>query len=635
MARTEAIEWLPLTPDDLQMKSEPKAPAAPAIYLYRQVDRDDTEGEEDIYYRIKILTEEGRKYADVQIPYIKEYESIRNLQARTIRPDGTIVDFNGTIYEKPLVKARGVKLQAKSFSLPNVDVGSIVEYRYRHVHTYGYVFDSHWWLSEELFTRHAKFSLKPSGFYLLRTSWPVGLPEGTQPPKEEHGIIRLETRDVAAFVVEEHMPPEDVLKVRVDFIYDSEAFKVQTVEKFWKDFGKKRFRDVEKFISARRAMEKAVAQIVDPADLPQVKVRKIYAHMQELRNLSFERAKSEQEAQREKLADIHDAEDILRRGYGDGLDITWLFLGLVRAAGIEADAVLVSTRDRYFFDEKLQNAGLLNSNIVVVKLPAGEVCLDPGTPYTPFGMLPWAETGVRGLRLNKEGGEWLVTPVPAHTESRIERKLALKLTTSGSLEGKATVTYTGLEASWRRMSERHEGEAERKEFLEQDIEDDIPTGIEAKLTNTPGWSGSDAPLIAEYDLRVPGWASMAGKRMLIPVGLFGGGEKHIFEHAARVHPLYFDFPYQHIDDVTIELPPGWQVSSLPEPRSADLKRVMYSTTAEDAKGSLRVRRDLSVNLMYVNVKRYDAMRNFFQTVRAGDEEQIVVAPGAPPSSAKQ
>ena len=52
-ARTEAIEWLPLTPDDLQMKSEPKAPAAPAIYLYRQVDRDDTEGEEDIYYRIR------------------------------------------------------------------------------------------------------------------------------------------------------------------------------------------------------------------------------------------------------------------------------------------------------------------------------------------------------------------------------------------------------------------------------------------------------------------------------------------------------------------------------------------------------------------------------------------------------
>ena len=52
------------------MTSEPLAPGAPAIILYRQVDRDDNghTSHEDNYFRIKILTEEGRKYANVEIP---------------------------------------------------------------------------------------------------------------------------------------------------------------------------------------------------------------------------------------------------------------------------------------------------------------------------------------------------------------------------------------------------------------------------------------------------------------------------------------------------------------------------------------------------------------------------------------
>ena len=50
--------------------------------------------------------------------------------------------------------------------------------------------------------------------------------------------------------------------------------------------------------------------------------------------------------------------------------------------------------------------------------------------------------------------------------------------------------------------------------------------------------------------------------MLIPVGVFTAPEKHIFEHANRVHPIYFEFPYEKVDDVTIDLPRGWQVNSV-------------------------------------------------------------------------
>jgi len=68
-------------------------------------------------------------------------------------------------------------------------------------------------------------------------------------------------------------------------------------------------------------------------------------------------------------------------------------------------------------------------------------------------MLPWMETATIGLKLDKDGGSWIQTPLPESSVSRVERKADMKLTDDGSLEGKVTVTYTGLEAYALRMEE--------------------------------------------------------------------------------------------------------------------------------------------------------------------------------------
>ncbi len=134
-------EWQPISPEELKMTSVPEAPGAPAVYLYRQVDRDDSNRtpHEYNYARIKILTEEGRKYADVEIPFFKEEGNIHSVKARTIRPDGSIVNFDGKAFDKTIVKAKGVKFLAKTFTLPDVQVGSIIEYHYMYDLNEGYV----------------------------------------------------------------------------------------------------------------------------------------------------------------------------------------------------------------------------------------------------------------------------------------------------------------------------------------------------------------------------------------------------------------------------------------------------------------------------------------------------------------
>ena len=280
----KADEWQPISPAELQMTSVEEAPGAPAVILYRQVDRNDVDNHEFNYLRIKILTEEGRKYANVEIPFFDGNESVHSIKARTIRPDGSIANFEGKPIDKMIVKAKGVKYMAKVIVLPDVQVGSIIEYHYMDQLRERWLFDSHWIVSDELFTKYAKFSLKPSEYLPVRFSW-QGLPTGVS-PKLDRGVVRLETTNIPAFPTEDYMPPQNELKARVDFLYSEDS--TMQADKFWKKEAKKKNDEVESFIGKRKGMEQAVAQIVSPNDTPEVKLQKIYARVQQLRNTGFE-----------------------------------------------------------------------------------------------------------------------------------------------------------------------------------------------------------------------------------------------------------------------------------------------------------------------------------------------------------
>lgn len=620
------------------MTSEPLAPGAPAIILYRQVDRDDNDhtGHEDDYYRIKILTEEGRKYANIEIPFVKGNDNVVNVHARTIRPDGSIRDFDGQVFEKTIEKSRGMKILVKTFTFPEVQVGTILEYYFTYDLKEYSLFDSHWILTDDLFTKTAKFSLRPfagtfQNPFTLRWTWHDLPPGSTNPNEGPDHIVRMEAHDIPAFQREDFMPPEDEVKSRVDFIYSEEPPQSDS-ERFWKQVGKKRNGALESFVGKRKAMEEAVAQIVSPGDAPEVKLRKIYDRVQQLRNTSYEIRKTEQEQKRDKEKFAANVEDVWKRGYGDGIQLTWLYLGLVRAAGFEAYGCWVSDRANYFFSPIAMEDRKLDANVVLVKLNGKDLYFDPGAMFTPFGLLTWTETGTAGLRLDGNGGTWIRTTLPESAESQIQRTAKLQLSDTGDLEGKLTVTYTGLEAMYRRLQMRNADDVARKKYLEDKVKEQVPAAAELELTNKPDWGSSETPLVAEFAMKVPGWTSSAGKRAILPVGFFTVHEKSIFEHANRVHPIYFEYPYQKLDDVTIELPPGWQVSSVPQGQTANGHIVSYDLNVDGGKDGLHVVRKLNIDFLILEPKYYGALRNFFQVVRTGDEEQVLLQPGSASAS---
>ena len=83
------------------------------------------------------------------------------------------------------------------------------------------------------------------------------------------------------------MPPERVLQAHVEFYYlSSSEPRNETPDKFWNRKGKTWSDEVDHFVSKKSALESDLAHTVSADDSPEVKLRKIYARVQKIRNLS-------------------------------------------------------------------------------------------------------------------------------------------------------------------------------------------------------------------------------------------------------------------------------------------------------------------------------------------------------------
>jgi hypothetical protein len=100
------------------------------VILNREEIADDTKHFHSVYMRIKILTEAGRRFADIRVPFDRHNFTIDTVSGRTVHADGSIVPFEGKPFEQVINKGHDVRHLLKTFTLPDVQVGSIIEYRY-------------------------------------------------------------------------------------------------------------------------------------------------------------------------------------------------------------------------------------------------------------------------------------------------------------------------------------------------------------------------------------------------------------------------------------------------------------------------------------------------------------------------
>jgi hypothetical protein len=622
-----ATDWPPIAPDELALKDNPASPNSLAMILFREETVNSKDSTEIYYYRIKIFTEEGKKRADIEIPFVKGLFDVKDIHARTIHSDGKIIDFSGQVIDKLVVKSGDVKVLEKTFTLPDVTPGSIIEYRYKIQRDADQRYNILWHIQEDIYTKRAHFIFQPyqgndAPALLWRSS---NLAAGVAPQKQKDGSWALDVHDVAGLPDEEYMLPEDELRGHLEFVYSNEQ-RSKDAKLYWDNVAKSKIEFQDSFVGKRGSVRDLVGRLIISDDLPEQKLRKLYARAQQIHNVDADREKTSQEAKRDKTKDNNNVDDVLKHGTGDSADIDYFFVALAQAAGFDSGLVWITPRNERRFDPALQDRRMLDDFIVVVHAGDKDYFLDPGAALCPFGQLPWYETAVSGLRPTKQGAVFVAVPPTSGSDSAIARRAQLTLDESdGSMSGTLCITYTGQRALARRRDALNQDETGKNKIITDEVKAWFPTNAKFELTSITGWDKPDTPLEVQGKLTLPSMAESVGRRVLLPLGLYEAGRPQMFQTTSRKQDIYFHFPYAEQDDITIQFPKGWHAESLPEPDVINPGGLLrYEIAAKQEGDALHVQRKLVVGGLVYPVDSYLAVRKFFGAAKQGDEKQLVL-----------
>ncbi|MEO7505976.1 MAG: DUF3857 domain-containing protein, partial [Pyrinomonadaceae bacterium] len=228
--------WRPVTPAELSQKIPTVEKDADAEYLFWEVRVDESDVEEmslKHYVRLKIYTERGREqFSKVDISATNSDAEIKDVSARVIKPDGSIVELkNSDIFERTIVKLGDEKIKAKSFAVPENGPGVVIEYRYSEV-SEGIPYWMKLYFQREIPVVTCSWFVIPNREGLGLKEQQFNMPSGVKFVKDKGDYYRATVTNIPAIHAEPQMPPINEIRSWVMIYYniDDEI----TAESYWK-----------------------------------------------------------------------------------------------------------------------------------------------------------------------------------------------------------------------------------------------------------------------------------------------------------------------------------------------------------------------------------------------------------------
>lgn len=637
-------DWKPIDPSELASKSpvvEKDADAEAILWEVRVADEVDGGTPRTVitqYVRIKIFTERGREsQSKIDIPYFNNW-SVKDIAARTIKPDGSIIEIKkNDILERIIVKEGGRKIKAKSFAMSGVEPGSIIEYRWKEVRNDQLAFYLRLYLQRDVPVQMVKYSIKP----LSLPGFPYGMriqtfhTQETSFAKDKGGFYSTSLTNVPAFREEPRMPPEDSIRPWM-LVYYSEDRQL-TGEKFWKQLGKENFERNKSRMKVSDEVKQAAAAAIGDASDPEQKIHRLFEFCRtKIKNINDDASGLTSE-ERSKIKENKSPNDTLKRGMGTGYDIDMLFAALALAAGFEARVVNLADRSDIFFDKSFPDDYFINTYNIAVRVGDEWRFYDPASTYVPYGMLRWQEESQEALLSDPKEPVWLKTPLSPPDKSRQKRVAKLQLDEDGTLEGEVTIEYYGHLAVDMKEWDDDDSPSQREETLRESIKSRMST---AEITDIRIENVTDPvkPYIRSYRIRVPGYAQRTGKRLFLQPAFFQRGLGPLFPTSVRKHAVYFSYPWSEEDEVTIMLPPGYSLDNADAPApfmSKPISEYLPSLAATKDGKALVYRREFYFggggNILFP-VRSYEQLKAYFDMLHKQDNHSIILKQSAAEAS---
>jgi hypothetical protein len=631
-----ADDWRPLDPADLALKAAvvEKGADAEAIFwevrLYDEYEHGTPRTVLQHYIRIKVFSERGREsQSKIDIPFLSNWK-IQDIAARTIKPDGTIVELKKEdVLERTLEKANGVKIKAKSFAMPGVEPGAIIEYRWKEMRNDQLANYIRLYFQRDVPVQLVKYYIKPLSLPDFQYGMKVQTFNAESSPftKEKDGFYSVSMSNVQAFHEEARMPPEDSVRPWMLLYYSKEA-KLQG-DKFWKAYGKKTFEESKSRMKVSVEVKNAAATAINGAATPEEKLEKLFEFCRsKIKNINDDASGLTAE-ERAKLKESKSPAETLSRGMGTGNDIDMLFAAMAIASGFDARVVKLASRSDVFFDKSFPDEYFMQAYDIAVKVGEKWRFYDPASTHVPLGMLRWQEEAQEALLSDPKEPVWVTTPLSPPEKSKVKRTAKLTLSEDGTLEGDVDVEYYGHMSVFHKEWDDDDSPAQREETLRDAVKKHMSTA-DVSAIKIENVTDPLKPYINRYHIRVPGYAQRTGKRLFLQPEFFQRGVAPLFSGSERKYPVYFDYPWSEEDVVTIELPRGFTLDN------ADAPPPFSAGSVGDYKPSIGVSKDGRIMVYKRNfffgggdtiifpVKSYGKLKTYFDAVHQGDNHTVTL-----------
>jgi hypothetical protein len=640
-----AVDWPPLNPADLALKAskiEPDADAEALLWDVR-VATTLTGDTVDTYYinyrRIKIFNDRGRdKFTTVDIEFANK-ENISDIAGRTIRPNGEIVELKkDAVFERVVAKAGGVKVKVKSFAMPAVESGSIVEYRWRRTATTEYV-PNYFRLDFQMDipVQEVRYHVKP----LNSSRFPYGmrgqgLHVQATPFQQEggSGFFLTVAKNIPAFKEEPDMPSEADVRPWMLLYYTEDTH--QQPDKYWESIGKKRYDAYKGRVKINDEIRNAAAEIVTGGKDDEEKLRKLLDYIRkDFKNTGAESEATQQE--RDKVKENKNTTDTFRQKAGTGFELALLYIALAQSQGFDARMAYLGNRNFGSFDKNFVDDYFLVGRDIAVKVAGQWKFCDPASPLLPFGMLSWDEEAQTALITDPKQPLLVMTPIAEPTASLSTRRGNFKLGEDGSLEGDVFLEYTGHSMVSRKQRYLKQSPEEREEAVRQTVKDRFG-GAEVTNAKLQGVSDNLQSLKISYHVKIEGYAQRTGRRLFLKCSYFSRDYKPRYSASDRKYSVFFQNAWAEKDIITYELPAGYSLEKgeAPQPlRAGDITEQGTKITINDKTHLLTYERNFAFgkggNLGFP-ATTYPNLKLVFDRYQEMDDHTLIVKQDAPGGS---
>jgi hypothetical protein len=637
-------QFQPPNPDELKMTSDPKAPGAAAVYLEINQIANDPMHYQSYYARIKVLTEKGKELATLELPYLKGSSKITDIKGRTIHSDGTVIPLTVKPEDLMVAKTGEEQVGKKVFTLPSVEVGSILEYSYEIRYDDDQFSSPEWEIQRAYFVHKAHYQFTPfkafmptgstdtaTSMYLVDERgrvinsliWWNRLPQGVTMKTSVNGSYSVDVTDIPPIPDEDWMPPVNSFLYRAFFYYKAQ----NTPEQFWPEDSKLWAKDVDKFAEPSKEIKTAVDGLVAPTDSDLDKAKKLYDAMQALDNTDYSREKSSSEMKALKIKEAKHAQDTWEQKSGSSEDIAMLYLAMLRAAGLTAYGIKVVDRDEGLFDPTYLSFDQLDSTLVVLSTGGKEIALDPGEKMCPFQTVDWRHSDAGGVGESAAGVAFSVTPMQIYKDNVTQRLGDVYLDAQGGITGHINIVMTGQVAlHWRqRALEEHDDEL-KKEFDREELEENVPEGVEARVDHFLSMNDPYTNLMAVVNLKGT-LGTATAKRLILPGFFFETrGRVPFVNEEKRLIGVDMHYGDRVTDEVTYHLPDGMTVEGAPQDATIGWPgHAVFVAKSLTQPGQIVIGQTLSAAFTFAKPEEYQDMRGFYQKVAAADQEQLVLS----------